>query len=173
MKIGILTISDRASAGPYEDISGPTIATWLENTISSKYEIVREIVADGVHVVAPALVTMVEVVGCGLILTTGGTGPTLRDQTPEAMKIVLTKELPGFGEIMRQASLADTPTAILSRQTAGVRGRCLIINLPGKPAINTCLQAVFPAVPYCLHLLGQDRVKVDLLAIECFWPTAQ
>lgn len=154
-RIAIVTISDRASRGAYEDLSGPAAEAWLRRAIGSSHDYVRRIVPDGVESVRDALVDMIDRDGADLVLTSGGTGPTQRDLTPEAMRQVIEKELPGFGELMRQASLAQTPTAILSRQTAGVRGRALIINLPGKPvSIEVCLNAVFPAVPYCLELIG-------------------
>lgn len=171
MKIGILTVSDRASAGEYEDLSGPAIMTWLRMAITTEYELACEVVPDGAESVAAALIDMVDVRGCGLILTTGGTGPSPRDQTPEAMASVVQKELPGFGEQMRRASLEQTPTAILSRQTAGVRGKAMIINLPGKPSsINKCLDAVFGAVPYCLDLIGGGLIETDPRHIQSFRP---
>jgi molybdopterin adenylyltransferase len=171
MKIGILTISDRASAGQYEDLSGPAIITWLKTAVITEYELVYQVVPDGAESVAAALVEMADVKGCGLVLTTGGTGPALRDQTPEAMVRVIEKELPGFGEQMRRISLEQTPTAILSRQTAGTRGSTLIINLPGKPAsIQKCLSAVFGAVPYCLDLIGGGHISTDPDVVYAFRP---
>lgn len=172
MKIGILTISDRASAGKYEDLSGPAIMTWLRMAITTEYELTCDVVPDGTESVAAALIDMVDVRGCSLVLTTGGTGPSPRDQTPEAMARVIQKELPGFGEQMRRASLDQTPTAILSRQTAGIRGNGLIINLPGKPSsINKCLDAVFGAVPYCLDLIGGGFIETDPRRIQSFRPS--
>lgn len=171
MKIGILTISDRASAGQYEDLSGPAIMTWLRTAVTTEYELVYDIVPDGADRVAAALIEMTDTKGCGLVLTTGGTGPALRDQTPEAMMRVLEKELQGFGEQMRRVSLEQTPTAILSRQTAGIRGSTLIINLPGKPSsIQKCLQAVFGAVPYCLDLIGGGHISTDPAVVYSFRP---
>jgi molybdopterin adenylyltransferase len=171
MKIGILTISDRASAGSYEDLSGPAIMTWLRMAISTEYELAYDVVPDGTEDVAAALIEMADVKGCSLILTTGGTGPAFRDQTPEAMMCVIEKELPGFGEQMRRLSLEQTPTAILSRQTAGIRGSTLIINLPGRPAsIQKCLQAVFGAVPYCLDLIGGGHISTDPAVVDSFRP---
>ncbi len=161
MLIAIVTISDRASRGQYEDVSGPAIETWLREVIVTPFEIVRQIVPDGVVPVRDVLLALCDEQHADLILTTGGTGPAPRDQTSEAMREVLTSELPGFGELMRQASLLQVPTAILSRQTAGIRGRTLVINLPGKPsAIDVCLAAVFPAVPYCLELIGAGRIEL-------------
>lgn len=162
MKIGVVTVSDRASRGEYEDLSGPAIEKWLKSAIISPYEIVRRVIPDGMESVRDTLIDLVDNVACDLILTTGGTGPSPRDETPEAMMVVLHKELPGFGEQMRRASLEQTPTAILSRQTAGSRGKSFILNLPGKPvSIAMTLQAIFPAVPYCLDLIGAGRIDTD------------
>jgi molybdopterin adenylyltransferase len=159
VSIGILTVSDRASLGEYEDASGPAIEAWLRRSISSPFEVVRRIVPDGIEPVADALRALCDVSQADLVLTTGGTGPSPRDLTPEAMRLVLEKELPGFGELMRRISRETVPTAILSRQTAGIRGRTLIVNLPGKPrSIDVCLDAVFPAIPYCLDLIGAGRI---------------
>lgn len=171
MKIAILTISDRASAGEYEDLSGPAIVDWLRKAVTTKYVLVSYIVPDGVQSVSDALVDLADSRKCGLILTTGGTGPSPRDETPEAMARILDKELVGFGEQMRRMSLEQTPTAILSRQTAGIRGRTLIINLPGKPAaIDVCLKAVFGAVPYCLDLIGGGHIDTDPNFVHAFRP---
>lgn len=169
-KIAIITISDRASIGQYEDKSGPAIKHWLEKTISSDFEIIYKIIADGITSVSNCLLDLCDD-GVDLILTTGGTGPSPRDLTPEAMALVIEKELPGFGELMRQTSLQYVPTAILSRQMAGTRNKTLIINLPGKPAsIDVCLNAVFPAVPYCLDLIGAKRIETDEKILASFRP---
>lgn len=161
-RIAILTVSDRASRGEYEDLGGPTAESWLRAAVASPCNYVRRIVPDGVASVRDALVELCDRDGADLVLTTGGTGPAPRDLTPEAMRETITRELPGFGELMRRVSLAEVPTAILSRQTAGVRGRTLIVNLPGKPsAIAVCLAAVFPAVPYCLELIGAGRIELS------------
>ncbi len=161
-QIAIVTISDRASRGGYEDLSGPAIERWLRRAVAAPHRYIRRIVPDGLESVRDVLLELVDEHGADLILTTGGTGPSPRDLTPEAMRQVITKELPGFGELMRQVSLKQVPTAILSRQTAGIRGRSLIVNLPGKPSsIDVCLNAVFPAVPYCLELIGADRLVAD------------
>lgn len=171
MQIAILTISDRASRGEYEDISGPAIASWLEDVVVSDYTLVREVVADGRTSVAGALIRLCDTAQVDLILTTGGTGPAPRDETPEAMADVLERELPGFGELMRRESLQQVPTAILSRQTAGVRGRTLIVNLPGRPAaIALCLNAVFAAIPYCLDLIGAGRIETDSSRLKGYRP---
>ena len=169
--IAILTVSDRASRGEYEDKGGPAAEAWLRRVVSSAVEIHREIVPDGRAAVAAAFRHLADDLGADLILATGGTGPAPRDETPEAMEDVIAKELPGFGELMRQVSLREVPTAILSRQSAGVRGKCLIITLPGKPsAIATCLDAVFPAVPYCLDLIGAARIETDPAQCRAFRP---
>ena len=154
-RIAIVTISDRASRGEYEDLGGPAVEKWLRQAIASPCDYIRRVVPDGIDSVRDALTELCDRENADLVLTTGGTGPAPRDLTPEAMHLVISKELPGFGELMRSVSLRQVPTAILSRQTAGIRGRTLIINLPGKPeAISVCLSAVFPAVPYCLELIG-------------------
>ncbi|HHZ09560.1 MAG TPA: molybdopterin adenylyltransferase [Rhizobiales bacterium] len=154
-QIAIVTISDRASRGEYEDLSGPAIEDWLRAAVGSPCTISRHVVPDGVDSVRDILVRLCDVDNVDLIFTSGGTGPSPRDLTPEAMRQVIKMELPGFGEMMRRESLRQVPTAILSRQTAGVRGKTLIVNLPGKPAsIDVCLRAVFPAIPYCLELIG-------------------
>ena len=153
-RIGIVTISDRASRGEYEDKGGPAIHAWFTRVLSSPWEASARVIPDEQSMIEATLVELSDVVGCSLIVTTGGTGPALRDVTPEATEAVCEKMMPGFGEQMRAASLKFVPTAILSRQTAGVRGKSLIVNLPGKPsAIDDCLNAVFPAIPYCIDLL--------------------
>lgn len=168
--IAALTISDRASAGTYEDRSGPAIEAWLRDAVTSAFTFERKVIPDGVTEVRDALIGLCDA-GVDLILTTGGTGPSPRDLTPEAMQLVMEKELPGFGELMRRVSLEEVPTAILSRQTAGIRGKTLIINIPGKPAaIKTCLDAVFPAVPYCLDLIGAGRIETDPSVVASFRP---
>jgi molybdopterin adenylyltransferase len=154
-RIGVLTISDRASAGIYEDVSGPAIRDWLGKALSVPFELDMRVIPDGFERVRDEIVDMADVGGCCLVLTTGGTGPAPRDFTPEATRAACSRELPGFGELMRMKSLEQTPTAILSRQTAAHRGACLVVNLPGSPrSIELCLSAVFPAVPYCVELIG-------------------
>jgi molybdopterin adenylyltransferase len=171
LKIAIVTISDRASKGEYEDKSGPAIAAWLQPVISSSWQSIIRVIPDGMESVRDTLIALCDVEKVDLILTTGGTGPSPRDLTPEAMQAVMEKELPGFGELMRRVSLNEVPTAILSRQTAGIRGKTLIINIPGKPsAIKTCLDAVFPAVPYCLDLIGAGRIETDESVLKSFRP---
>jgi molybdopterin adenylyltransferase len=162
-RIAILTISDRARRGGYEDLGGPAIERWLRQAVATPFDFVLQLVPDGVESVRDALTELCDRHGADLILTTGGTGPAPRDLAPEAMRQVISRELPGFGELMRRASLEQVPTAILSRQSAGIRGRTLIINLPGRPsAIDVCLGAVFPAVPYCLELIGAGRIEMSV-----------
>jgi molybdopterin adenylyltransferase len=169
--IGVVTASDRASSGVYEDQSGPAIAAFLEKTVKSPFKIVRKIIPDGFESVRDTLIALADEEHCDLILTTGGTGPSPRDLTPEATEAAAPRVLPGFGELMRQESLKEVPTAILSRQIAAHRGPCLIINLPGKPAsIETCLRAVFPAVPYCLDLIGAAYIETDPAVLKSFRP---
>src|SRR5208337_2593104 len=153
--IGVVTASDRASAGLYEDLSGPAIVVYLTKILKTPFHIVRKIIPDGFESVRDTLIELADKEHCDLILTTGGTGPAPRDLTPEATLAAAHRELPGFGELMRMKSLEQTPTAILSRQTAAHRGACLIVNLPGSPrSIDLCLKAVFPAIPYCVELIG-------------------
>lgn len=170
-RIAILTVSDRAHRGEYPDRGGPGAEDWLRATITSPMNIIRQIIPDGRASVAQALRGLCDDQGADLILITGGTGPAPSDETPEGMADVMDKELPGFGEEMRRASLAEVPTAILSRQTAGIRGATLMITIPGKPsAIATCLDAVFAAVPYCLDLIGAARIETDPARIKTFRP---
>ena len=172
-KIGILTVSDRASAGIYEDLSDKAILSVLGEYIKSEWESVYEVIPDEQPIIEEALKDMADMQGCCLIVTTGGTGPALRDVTPEATEAVCEKMMPGFGELMRQVSLKYVPTAILSRQTAGIRGKALIINLPGKPkSIKECLDAVFPAVPYCIDLLEGPFIECHEEIIKPFRPKA-
>ena len=170
-KIGILTLSDRASAGVYEDISGKAIMETLGEYLTSEWEHEYDVIPDDQAGIEAKLIEMVDVKGCCLVVTTGGTGPAKRDVTPEATETVCEKMMPGFGELMRQTSLQYVPTAILSRQTAGIRGKALIINLPGKPkSIRECLDAVFPAVPYCIDLIEGPYLECDESVIKAFRP---
>jgi len=172
-RIGILTISDRASAGVYVDRGGPAIRETLTAYLTSPWEAVARVIPDERPLIEATLIELADREGCSLIVTTGGTGPSPRDVTPEATEAVCQRMMPGFGELMRTVSLREVPTAILSRQTAGLRGSCLIINLPGKPsAIRTCLDAVFPAVPYCLDLSGGARLETDPAVLKAFRPKA-
>ncbi len=171
IKIGILTASDRASAGIYEDISGPAIVDTLNDYLSSEWRAVRRVIPDDRAVVEKALIELADEEGCCLIVTTGGTGPAPRDLVPEATEAVCDKMMPGFGELMRQVSLQYVPTAILSRQTAGIRGRTLIVNLPGKPkSIRECLDAVFPAIPYCIDLIEGPYLETNEDVVKAFRP---
>jgi len=173
VSIGILTISDRASRGEYEDKGGPGIVAALTDLLATPWQPMSVIVPDERELIENALADLADHQGCSLILTTGGTGPALRDVTPEATEAVCKKMMPGFGELMRSASLREVPTAILSRQTAGIRGKSLIINLPGKPsAIRTCLDAVFATVPYCIDLIGGYRLETNPAFCKAFRPKA-
>ena len=170
-KIGILTVSDRASRGEYEDRGGPAIREYLGDVLSSEWEPVARIVTDDQPLIEEALAEMATAEGCCLIVTTGGTGPASRDVTPEATEAVCQKLMPGFGELMRKVSLEKVDTAILSRQTAGIIGSALIVNLPGQPrAISECLDAVFPAIPYCIDLLGGPYLETDEARLKAFRP---
>lgn len=154
IRIGIINVSDRASRGIYEDIPGKTIVETLNLYLRSSWEKVYAVIPDEQDLIERTLVEMADIQKCCLIITSGGTGPARRDVTPEATESVCDKLMPGFGELMRAKSLTYVPTAILSRQTAGIRNQTLIVNLPGKPkAIRECLDAVFPAIPYCIDLL--------------------
>lgn len=170
-KIGILTVSDRASRGEYEDRGGPAIREYLDEILTSPWRPVARIVSDDLPLVEQSLLEMCDKEQCCLIITTGGTGPAARDITPEATETVCEKMMPGFGELMRQVSLEKVPTAILSRQTAGIRGGALIVNLPGQPkAIRECLGAVFPAIPYCIDLLEGPYLTTDESQLVAFRP---
>jgi len=170
-KIGILTVSDRASRGEYEDRGGPAIRAYLDEVLTSPWHAVARIVPDELEQVSEALVQLADGQACCLVITTGGTGPAKRDVTPEATERVCDKLMPGFGELMRGVSLQKVPTAILSRQTAGIRHACLIVNLPGQPrAIQECLDAVFPAIPYCVDLIGGPRLTTDENRLVAFRP---
>jgi molybdopterin adenylyltransferase len=169
--IGVVTVSDRASQGLYEDKGGPGIEAALAAILATSWRPERRLVPDEGPAIEAALRDLADVAGCSLILTTGGTGPAPRDVTPEATEAVCERVLPGFGELMRTRSLLEVPTAILSRQLAGTRGSSLIINLPGKPsAIRTCLDAVFPAIPYCLDLIGGARLETNPDVCKAFRP---
>lgn len=169
--IGVLVSSDRAFAGMYEDKGGPGIEAYLKEVLATPWRSVKKIVPDDRAALAAAMIEMADKARCPLILTTGGTGPAPRDVTPEATMDVCDRLLPGFGELMRTASLKEVPTAILSRQLAGTRGASLIINLPGKPsAIATCLDAVFAAIPYCIDLIGGVRLDTNPAKCVAFRP---
>ena len=171
VKIGIVTVSDRASRGEYEDLGGPAMKEWLDKALITRWESIPRVISDEQDEIESALIELSDKEGCCLIVTTGGTGPAPRDVTPEATEAVCNKILDGFGEQMRAVSLQYVPTAILSRQVAGIRGKTLIVNLPGKPsAIADCLNAVFPAIPYCIDLIEGPYLETDESVIKAFRP---
>ena len=171
IKIGIITSSDRASANVYEDISGKEIINTLTAYLLSEWTPIYRVVPDERDILESTMIELCDLEGCCLVVTTGGTGPAFRDVTPEATEAVCQKMMPGFGELMRQVSLQYVPTAILSRQTAGIRNKSLIVNLPGKPsAIRQCLDAVFPAIPYCIDLIDGPFLECNNEVIRVFRP---
>jgi molybdopterin adenylyltransferase len=171
VRIGIINVSDRASQGVYEDIPGKAIASTLDEYLTSPWQKEYAIIPDEQDQIEKTMIDMADNRGCCLIITSGGTGPAKRDVTPEATENVCTKMMPGFGELMRFESLRHVPTAILSRQTAGIRNKTLILNLPGKPkAIRQCLDAVFPAIPYCIQLLEGPFIECNEAVIKAFRP---
>ncbi len=171
IRAGIVTVSDRASRGVYEDKGGPAIRDCLTEILSCPWEPVPRLIPDERPVIEATLKELCDAEGCCLVVTTGGTGPAKRDVTPEETEAVCDKLLDGFGELMRAVSLKVVPTAILSRQIAGTRGRSVIINLPGKPsAIRDCLLAVFPAVPYCIDLLEGPYLTTNEAVVKAFRP---
>lgn len=183
LKIGLVSISDRASAGVYEDKGIPSLQEWLKSALITPFTLETRLIADERPLIEGTLIDLVDVQGCHLILTTGGTGPALRDVTPEATIAVGEKEMPGFGEQMRQISLNFVPTAILSRQVAVIRKQCLIINLPGQPkaiaqtleglkdeAGNQKVHGIFAAVPYCLDLVGAPFIETNEAIVKAFRP---
>ena len=170
-RIGIVTVSDRASAGVYEDLSGQAIIDTLNAYLSSPWEPVYRLIPDEQPLIEQTLIELADQAQCSLVVTTGGTGPARRDVTPEATEAVCDRMMPGFGELMRAESLKFVPTAILSRQTAGLRGSTLIVNLPGKPkSIRECLDAVFPAIPYCIDLMEGPYLECNDAVIKPFRP---
>ncbi len=171
IRIGVINVSDRAAAGVYEDTPGQAalalLREWLVTPFSAEYKVLP----DEQRPIEAELCRMIDDAWCCLVITTGGTGPASRDVTPEATAAVCSRLLPGFGELMRAASLRQVPTAILSRQTAGIRGRALVVNLPGRPkAIRENLEAVFPAIPYCLDLIGAPRLETNEAVMKAFRP---
>ena len=171
LKVGALTVSDRASRGEYEDESGPAIEEWLDNALVTPFEVEKTIVPDEVDQIAEAIVEFTDDWGAQLVLTTGGTGPAPRDVTPEATLSVADRQMPGFGERMREISLQYVPTAILSRQVGALRGRSLIVNLPGSPkSIAEILDELFEAIPYCIELMEGPVVETDPEVVEAFRP---
>ena len=183
IKIGLVSISDRASSGVYEDLGLPTLKNWLNGALTTPSQLVARLIADEQSEIESTLIDLVDNEGCHLVLTTGGTGPALRDVTPEATLAVADKTMPGFGEQMRQISLNFVPTAILSRQVAVIRKQCLIINLPGQPKAiaqtleglkdesgNTKVHGIFAAVPYCLDLIGAPYIETNESLVKAFRP---
>lgn len=171
IRVGILTSSDRASSGVYDDRSGPAIRQFFTEALVSEWEAISVVVADEQAEIEAALIELIDESGCNLVVTTGGTGPAPRDVTPEATEAVCERMLPGFGEQMRAVSLKYVPTAILSRQTAGIRGSALIINLPGAPkAIRETIDEIFAAVPYCIDLIGGPYIECDKRVVDAFRP---
>jgi molybdopterin adenylyltransferase len=171
IRIGIINVSDRASQGIYEDIPGKAIVETLNEYLTSTWEKEYAVIPDEQHLIEKTMIDMADNRKCCLIITSGGTGPAKRDVTPEATEAVCDKMMPGFGELMRAESLTYVPTAILSRQTAGIRNQTLIVNLPGKPkAIRQCLDAVFPAIPYCIDLLEGPFIECNAEVVKIFRP---
>jgi len=183
IKIGLVSISDRASKGVYEDLGIPSLEAWLTKVLISRFTLERRLIADEQTAIETTLIDLADNEDCHLILTTGGSGPALRDITPEATLAVGDKVMPGFGEQMRQISLSFVPTAILSRQVAVIRQQCLIINLPGQPkaiaqtleglkdnAGNTKVHGIFSAVPYCLDLIGAPFIETNEALVKTFRP---
>jgi len=171
IRIGIINVSDRASQGIYEDIPGKAIVGTLNEYIVGPWEKEYRVIPDEQDQIAKTMIDMADNHGCCLIITSGGTGPAKRDVTPEATEAVCNKMMPGFGELMRAKSLTYVPTAILSRQTAGIRNQTLIVNLPGKPkAIRQCLDVVFPAIPYCIDLLNGPFIECNPEVMKVFRP---
>ena len=170
-RIGILTVSDRASQGVYQDLGGPAIRDCLNEILTCPWEPLARIIPDERPIIEATLMEWCDREDCCLIVTTGGTGPARRDVTPEATEAVCERILAGFGEQMRAVSLKSVPTAILSRQIAGTRGKTLIVNLPGKPsAIRDCLLAVFPAIPYCVDLIEGPYLTTNEAVVKAFRP---
>lgn len=171
IRIGIINVSDRASKGIYEDTPGKVIVETLNEYLICPWEKEYAVIPDEQHIIEQTIIDMADNKKCCLIITSGGTGPAKRDVTPEATEAVCNKMMPGFGELMRSVSLTYVPTAILSRQTAGIRNQTLVVNLPGKPkAIRQCLDAVFPAIPYCIDLLEGPFIECNDQVIKPFRP---
>jgi molybdopterin adenylyltransferase len=171
LQVGLVSISDRASAGIYEDKGVPALREWFTAALKSPWQMATRLIPDEQPKIERTLIELCDIASCHLILTTGGTGPAPRDVTPEATLAVAHKVLPGFGEEMRRVSLRFVPTAILSRQVGVVRGRTLILNLPGQPkAIKETLDGIFPAVPYCLDLIGGPYIETNDDVVRAFRP---
>ena len=183
VRIGVVSVSDRASTGVYEDKGIPALKAWLQRAVRNPIEWETRLIPDEADGISTALRELVDTAGCHLVLTTGGTGPALRDVTPEATLAVADRVMPGFGEQMRQISLNFVPTAILSRQVAVIRGQALIINLPGQPksiaetleglpAAMPPVHGIFAAVPYCVDLIGGPYIECDAALCKAFRPKA-
>lgn len=186
LRVGLVTVSDRASSGAYQDEGIPALQSWLGEALVATPAYETRVIPDDVEAISAVLIELVDVYHCDLVLTTGGTGPARRDVTPEATLAVATREMPGFGEQMRQIGLRFVPTAILSRQTAVIRGQCLIINLPGQPkSIAETLEGlkdgqsgaqlvpgIFAAVPYCIDLIGGPYLETRASVCQAFRPKA-
>lgn len=180
-KIGIVTVSDRASRGEYEDRGGPAVAEYLKDVIASPFKTIGKVISDDLGLIESTLIKLCDQEACCLVITTGGTGPAARDVTPEATEKVCDKIMAGFGEAMRAVSLTKVPTAILSRQTAGIRSansnsdnQTLIVNLPGSPkAIAECLDAIFAAIPYCVDLIDGPFIETNPDRIVAFRPKSK
>lgn len=183
IKIGIVSISDRASQGIYEDLGVPALKSWCKKAILSEIVFQEKLIPDDFELIKSTLIDLSDLEHCDLILTTGGTGPSLRDVTPDATEAIADKIMPGFGEQMRQISLHFVPTAILSRQTAVIRNKCLIINLPGQPKAiqqtleglkdsdkNIIVHGIFAAVPYCVDLIGGPFIETNNDIVKAFRP---
>lgn len=181
VRIGLVSVSDRASAGVYEDKGIPALRGWLERALLNPIDFETRLIADDEDTISTTLRALVDDDRCDLVLTTGGTGPAPRDVTPEATLAVASKVMPGFGEQMRRISLAFVPTAILSRQVAVIRGRALVMNLPGQPksiaetleglpAANPPMPGIFAAVPYCIDLIGGPYLETDAAVCKAFRP---
>ncbi|MCG8338448.1 MAG: molybdopterin adenylyltransferase [Proteobacteria bacterium] len=171
LKVGVVTISDRASSGEYEDKSGPAIREWLGQALASEWETIEKVIADEQDQIEEILITLADKEKCHLVLTTGGTGPAKRDVTPEATMAIADKIMDGFGERMRSISLKYVPTAILSRQVGVIRKECLIINLPGQPkAIKETMDELFAAIPYCIDLIGGPYIETNESVVKAFRP---
>ena len=181
VRIGLVSVSDRASAGVYEDKGVPALREWLERAVLNPIDFETRLIADDEATISATLRSLVDEAGCHLVLTTGGTGPAPRDVTPEATLAIAGKVMPGFGEQMRRISLAFVPTAILSRQVAVIRGRALVMNLPGQPkSIAETLEGlptasppvpgIFAAVPYCIDLIGGPYIETDAAVCKAFRP---
>lgn len=171
LRIGLVSISDRAAQGVYQDQGIPALQDWFTQALTSPWQAITRLIPDEQAVIEATLIELVDIQGCHLVLTTGGTGPAPRDVTPEATLAVADRELPGFGEQMRAVSLKYVPTAILSRQVGVIRGTALILNLPGQPkAIKEILDGVFPAVPYCIDLIGGPYIETNEAVLKAFRP---